>query len=408
MKASKAVAADVLRAAFGPIGEHADRRCIVARGGADLDQRDDDRRRAHQRSPLGRDWPLLALHGPLEHGSAARPSSRCWRRALASALLVGAVAAVEQGGFNAMVEFTAPVFWLFFLLAGVSARRAALPRSARARGRFKRAAVSGAAAAVLRRLRLHAVVQPVVRAQPGTGRLQRGVDRRRGARRRRRRAGRAAPGRRHRRPATGHPQPRDRDVPLQEEPVMHLLPTPLIARRRVLAASLLLPCLARAQGGKPPLDVHYVPTPQPVVDRMLELAGVREGEMLYDLGCGDGRIVVTAAKRYGARGVGIDLDPQRIAEARANAEREGVRNVEFRVGDLFEADLSDADVVTLYLLSSINRRLRPRLWRQLRVGSRVVSHAFDMGSEWPPEHTEHVSGATIHTWTVTQQHKDAA
>ena len=192
--------------------------------------------------------------------------------------------------------------------------------------------------------------------------------------------------------------------------MMQTTPDLSISRRRLVTASLLLPCAACAQTTttQPSLDVHFVPTPQPVVDRMLELARVKKGEMLYDLGCGDGRIVVTAASRYGARGVGIDLDPKRIEEARANAQRERVRNVEFRVGNLFEADLSSADVVTLYLLASINQRLRPQLWRQLRVGSRVVSHAFDMGAEWPPEHSEVVGGSTIYMWTVTQQNKDAA
>lgn len=130
--------------------------------------------------------------------------------------------------------------------------------------------------------------------------------------------------------------------------------------------------------------------------------------MLYDLGCGDGRMVVTAAKRYGARGIGMDLDPQRIAEARANAKRAGVENrTQFFVGDLFETDLSDATVVTLYLLNSINRRLRPQLWRQLKAGTRVVSHAFDMGDEWPPEKTERILGSTIHFWTITEAQKQA-
>lgn len=185
-------------------------------------------------------------------------------------------------------------------------------------------------------------------------------------------------------------------------------PLSLVQRRRVLAGALLLPCVPLVQAQAPALDIHYVPTPQPVVDRMLELAQVKKGEKLYDLGCGDGRIVITATQRYGARGVGIDLDPQRIREARANASSQQVQGVEFRQGDLFKADLSDADVVTLYLLESINRRLRPQLWRQLRVGSRVVSHAFSMGPEWPPEHRETVGGSTIYSWTVTQDNKKAA
>lgn len=160
---------------------------------------------------------------------------------------------------------------------------------------------------------------------------------------------------------------------------------------------------------KPALDVPFVPTPQAVVDRMLSIAQVKQGDILYDLGSGDGRIVITAARQYGARGVGIDLDPVRIREARANATKAGVDGqVRFIAGDLFKADLSDANVVTLYLLNSVNRDLRPQLWKQLKVGTRVVSHAFDMGQEWPPEKTEQVAGSTIYYWTVSEANKRAA
>ncbi|MFC5514054.1 SAM-dependent methyltransferase [Massilia jejuensis] len=177
------------------------------------------------------------------------------------------------------------------------------------------------------------------------------------------------------------------------------------------AAGLLLAharLLAQPAAAPPPLDVPYVPTPQPVVERMLQLAKVGRKDVLYDLGCGDGRIVVTAAKFHGARGTGIDLDPERIAEARRNAEQAGVANrVDFRVADLFETDVSAASVVTLYLLPNVNARLRPRLWKQLKVGARVVSHAFDMGPEWPHEKTERVDGRTIHYWTIRPAHKRA-
>lgn len=159
----------------------------------------------------------------------------------------------------------------------------------------------------------------------------------------------------------------------------------------------------------PRLDVPYVPTPQEVVDRMLALAKVGKNDVLYDLGCGDGRIVVTAARQLGARGTGIDIDPVRIAEAQDNARKAGVdKRVSFKVGDLFQTDLSDASVVTLYLLPTINTRLRPRLWQQLKVGSRVVSHAFDMGPEWPPEKTASVEGRTIYYWTITEAQKKKA
>jgi SAM-dependent methyltransferase len=126
----------------------------------------------------------------------------------------------------------------------------------------------------------------------------------------------------------------------------------------------------------------YVPTPQEVVDRMLQLAGVQKNDVLYDLGCGDGRIPITAAKVYGARGVGVDIDPQRIAEANANAAREGVTQlVSFRLQDAMTTDVSEATVVTLYLLSASNLKLRPMLTRSLKPGARIVSHAFSMG-DW--------------------------
>jgi ubiquinone/menaquinone biosynthesis C-methylase UbiE len=162
----------------------------------------------------------------------------------------------------------------------------------------------------------------------------------------------------------------------------------------------------RAQDARPVLDVPYVPTTPDVVERMLELAQVGAGDLLYDLGCGDGRIVIAAARQRGARGVGIDIDPQRIREARENARKEGVaERATFRVGDLFRSNFSRATVVTLYLLPEINRKLRPQLWRQLKVGTRVVSHEFDMGEEWPPEKTERVGARRVLYWTIRPEHK---
>jgi tRNA G37 N-methylase Trm5 len=159
----------------------------------------------------------------------------------------------------------------------------------------------------------------------------------------------------------------------------------------------------------PRLDVPYVPTPQEVVDRMLDLAKVGKDDVLYDLGCGDGRIVITAAKERGARGTGIDLNPVRIAEAKENAKKAGVEDrVTFKVGDLFEADVSPATVVTLYLLPDVNVKLRPRLWKQLKVGTRVVSHDFDMGPEWPPEKTVQIDGKRLYFWTITEEQKRKA
>ena len=160
---------------------------------------------------------------------------------------------------------------------------------------------------------------------------------------------------------------------------------------------------------KRPLDVPYEPSPPQVVDRMLEIGQVGKHDLLYDLGSGDGRIVITAAKKYGTRGVGIDLDPKRVEEANANAKNAGVTDkVQFRVGDLFKTNFSDASVVTLYLYPGVNRKLRPELWRQSKVGTRVVSHTWDMGPEWPPEKTEIIQGQRIHYWTITAAQKQAA
>ena len=148
-------------------------------------------------------------------------------------------------------------------------------------------------------------------------------------------------------------------------------------------------------------DVPFVPTRQEVVEAMLKMAGVKAGDLVYDLGCGDGRIVITAAQKFGARGVGIDINPVRIAEARANAARAGVADrVEFRVGDLFEADIAAATVVTLYLLPEVNLRLKPKLQRDLKPGTRIVSHDFSMGDDWKPERVQKVGNSTIYFWAI--------
>ena len=147
-------------------------------------------------------------------------------------------------------------------------------------------------------------------------------------------------------------------------------------------------------------DVAYASTPQAVVDAMLDLARVTSDDVVYDLGCGDGRIVVAAAKRRGARGIGIDIDPQRITEADALAQREGVSDrVTFILGDLFEAELHDATVVMLYLQPQPNLRLRPRLLAELQPGTRVISHSYDMG-DWIPDEVRRVAGRRIYLWTI--------
>jgi precorrin-6B methylase 2 len=164
-----------------------------------------------------------------------------------------------------------------------------------------------------------------------------------------------------------------------------------------LALALLVPLEAQSLA-------PYVPSPPEVVDRMLALARVTKDDVVYDLGCGDGRIPIAAARKYGARGVGLDIDPKRIEESRANAKAAGVEHlVEFRVEDVMQADVSKATVVTLYLLSSSNAKLRPILTTQLRPGSRIVSHAFSMGPGWPADTVEQFTTAngdeiTLYLW----------
>ena len=167
-----------------------------------------------------------------------------------------------------------------------------------------------------------------------------------------------------------------------------------------LTKTLFLPLLlamalaAPAQNTKPSRqpDVPYVPTTEPAVEEMLKLARVTNNDVVYDLGCGDGRIVIAAAKQYGARGVGIDINPERIAEANENAKKAGVTHlVKFIEQDLFEADFREASVVTLFLLTEVNLRLKPRLLEQLKPGTRVVSNTFEMG-DWKPEKETKLNG----------------
>ena len=165
------------------------------------------------------------------------------------------------------------------------------------------------------------------------------------------------------------------------------------------------PLAFQAQAQQPPArtpDVIFVPTREPVRRAMLKLAGVTKDDIVYDLGCGAGDIVVTAAKEFGARAIGVDIDPVRVKEANENVTKNNVQDkVKIIQGDIFDPNLkiSDATVVTLYLLPSLNQKLIPKL-KQLKPGTRIVSHSFDMGTDWPPEKTEDVQGRMIYYWTI--------
>ncbi|HYF52891.1 MAG TPA: methyltransferase domain-containing protein [Salinarimonas sp.] len=181
----------------------------------------------------------------------------------------------------------------------------------------------------------------------------------------------------------------------------------LLPRRPLLAAAILSAGLAQAAFSQaalaqaPSLDVPYVPTPESVVDRMLELADVKATDYVVDLGSGDGRMPIRAAQKYGARGLGVDLNPQRVQEANENAKTAGVTDkVEFRVGDLYETPLDErVNVMTMYLLTRVNADLRPRILNGLKPGTRVVSHAFNMG-DWTPDRAEKVDGRDVYFWIV--------
>jgi precorrin-6B methylase 2 len=165
--------------------------------------------------------------------------------------------------------------------------------------------------------------------------------------------------------------------------------------------------LATAQDTRP--EVPYVPTTDEAVQAMLKLADVKKTDVVYDLGCGDGRIVIAAAKIYGSHGVGIDINPQRIHEAKENAKKAGVENlVRFEENDLFKADFHEASVVTLFLLPKVNLRLRPKLLKELKPGTRIVSNTFDMG-DWKADKEQNLNGDggglsnKFYLWIVPQR-----
>ena len=160
------------------------------------------------------------------------------------------------------------------------------------------------------------------------------------------------------------------------------------------------PAGAQIRGAKQP-DVRYVPSPDSVVEAMLTMAKVTAADVVYDLGSGDGRIPITAAKQYGALGVGIEIDAMHIREALDNMQKAGVGNrVRFVHQDFFESDISPATVVTLFLYPGVNERLLPKFKRELRPGTRIVSHRFEISDQWPAEQTRDVDGTMIYLWTI--------
>ena len=167
-----------------------------------------------------------------------------------------------------------------------------------------------------------------------------------------------------------------------------------------LIFSVIIACAAYAQHEQTRLDVPYVPTPPTVVKRMLELAKVGKDDFVIDLGSGDGRIAIAAAKDFGARSLGVDIDPQRILEANENASKAGITDrVTFRQQNLFETEIKDANAITMYLLSSVNLQIRPRLLDELRPGTQLVSHAFGMAA-WQPDVHEKVDNRDVYLWIV--------
>jgi SAM-dependent methyltransferase len=167
-----------------------------------------------------------------------------------------------------------------------------------------------------------------------------------------------------------------------------------------IAASMPAASVGAQQAKLPTPDIHFVPTPPAIVDAMLKVARVTPTDLIYDLGSGDGRIVITAAQKYGARGIGIEIDPELIKEATKKASKAGVADhVTFLQADLFKTDLSEASVVTLFLSPSINRRLEAKLKRELKPGSRVVSHRFPI-DDWKPDENLEVKGTHVYLWHI--------
>lgn len=177
---------------------------------------------------------------------------------------------------------------------------------------------------------------------------------------------------------------------------------PLQRKIWIILSVLWLICFGAVDPARPAKDpdVQFIVTPQYLVDEMLEMAGTNSKDVVYDLGCGDGRFLISAAKRFGARGIGIDIDPERIRESQANAKKAGVADrVTFHEQDLFQTDIRQATLIALYLLPELNLRLRPKFFEELRPGTRIVSHAFDM-ADWKPDAEGRLGGSNYYYWVL--------
>jgi hypothetical protein len=317
---------------------------------------------------FGRDFPLFGRLGRWHPQARTPANALVLQGALALVLVV--LGATTRRGFETMVEYTAPVFWLFFFLVGASlfvrarsACRSTPSRRSSSAARARTCCTRASSTPAWVRSSASRSSPPAAWCSRWPGHAPRS-----------RVHGRSPGGERMRFPKVTMP----------------------LTLALVLSA-VIATAVAQTTTAPKPLDVPYVPTDEKVVAQMLSVAKVGKKDVLYDLGSGDGRIVITAAKKFGTRGVGIDIDPDRIKEANDNAREAGVTNlVKFIQGDIFDADIKEATVVTMYLLPAINMKLRPKLLSDLKPGTRIVSHNYDLG-DWKPEKKLTVTvGSTEH------------
>ncbi|MDL2284064.1 amino acid permease [Oxalobacter sp. OttesenSCG-928-P03] len=405
MAESKAIAADMMHLVFGPAVEKVISLMVAVSVLTSINGTMIVGARTSY--AMGCDWTVLRRLGVWDK-ERDTPANAIWVQCLASLFLV-VMGAWIGGGFKSMVEFTAPVFWLFFLLTGISLfvlrrREPATPRPFRVPLYPLLPLLFCATCAYMLWSSLSYVYDQslggINAAWIGVAVLAVGVM--------------LLMLVHSVRPKNGHIEVCSS---VSEGASMRSLKRPWSVFAILFAASLAV-CVfvvvsAKAQFGLdefmgPKLDAGFIATYPEVVDGMLQIAGINENDVVYDLGCGDGRIVIAAAKQYGAKGVGVDLNPKRITEAIVNAKAAGVEDrVRFELGNFFEVDFSDATVVMLYLPAELNLKLRPYIWKQLKVGARVVSHDNGMGPDWPAEKSMPVGNKGVFMWTITEEQKKA-